>query len=320
MLKRNLNYAVIDFTIAPLDPILVKSNQSTVSGVDMSFVQTYRRGDKAEPFIPGSSLKGVIRSYAEKICRSLRAAPVPVCLPYLQPGNETPIESGQASCGFRMKEIEDNGITIPSSDAYKISCPICKIFGSHQFIGRLSTSDGYVVNKFILENRDGVAIDRFTGGAASGAIFDLEVLTSGDFRTKIEIHNFENWQLGLIGLVLRDMEDGLIRIGMGKSRGLGRIKASIDTFSVAYWGKPSQKLVGMHSLCTPEEIDLYGFIPETAPESNLGAPTKLGLRHVYDITDNWKDLLSDAVSDLDAYIKSVSWPDLIDNYQVNLGD
>ena len=88
MLKKMINSALIDMEIIPIDPLLIKSGQATVGGVDMAFVRTYRFGGKDEPFIPGSSIKGMIRSYAEKICRSLRDDPVPVCLPYVDRGRE----------------------------------------------------------------------------------------------------------------------------------------------------------------------------------------------------------------------------------------
>ena len=42
------------------------------------------------------------------------------------------------------------------------------------------------------------------------------------------LRNFEIWQLGMLFVVLQDMEDELIRIGSGRSRGLGKIKAEIS--------------------------------------------------------------------------------------------
>jgi len=102
MLKRMICQAIVEFTIKPIDPLLIKSGQATVSGVDMAFVKTYRVDGNPEPFIPGTSLKGLVRSMSEKICRSLRAAPVPVCLPYLDIGKSMGSESGQASCSSRL--------------------------------------------------------------------------------------------------------------------------------------------------------------------------------------------------------------------------
>ncbi len=326
MLKKIVNSALIELDIIPIDPLLIKSSQATVGGVDMSFVRTYHADGKAEPFIPGSSLKGMIRSYAEKICRSLRDDPVPVCLPYVEPGKENQGEKRQASCGLSFDKFKkkNNMETIPSAEIYSLSCPACRLFGSHEFIGRFSTSDAYLKEKYrqtgslhLFETRDGVAIDRLTGGTAGGAKYDLEVLTRGEFETSLEIRNFELWQLGLIGLVLRDMEQGLIRLGFGKSRGLGRFRAEITKFQVAYYNKGVSHLSGMARLCSRDECKRYGFFPETESKgSPLPAANDngFGLRHEYLITDAWKELRTPAVGYLTEFIKTVDWPQGLEKF------
>src|SRR6266568_1256257 len=81
----------------------------------------------------------------------------------------------------------------------------------------------------LIEHRDGIAIDRLTGGVSGNAKFDLEVVTEGTtFTTDIHLRNFEIWQLGMLFVVFQDMQDELIRIGSGRSRGLGKVKASIS--------------------------------------------------------------------------------------------
>ena len=75
----------------------------------------------------------------------------------------------------------------------------------------------------------GIAINRLTGGVSGNAKFDLEVVTEGTtFTTDIHLRNFEIWQLGMLFIIIQDMEDELIRIGSGRSRGLGKVKASIS--------------------------------------------------------------------------------------------
>jgi CRISPR-associated protein Csm3 len=319
MLKKLVNHAVVELNISPIDPMLIKSGQATVSGVDMSFVKTYKHGQEAEPFIPGSSMKGLVRSYAEKICRSLRAEPVPVCLPYLDFERANQNERAQASCGSRFERFQDKD-NIPSSEVYRLSCPACRLFGSQRFLGRLATSDGYITEEFkknakpLLEVRDGVAIDRLTGGTAGNAKYDLEVLTKGEFGTQIEIQNFERWQLGLLGLVIRDMTEGLVRIGMGKSRGLGRIQTTVTGFRITYFGKPQENLVGMAPLVSEEEAGNYGFFRETGSVSALPDKTRQGLRYTYDLTSTWQAALDPAVADLVAYVDQVAWPQEIDTH------
>ncbi len=319
MLKKMMNSARIKMKINPVDPLLIKSGQANVGGVDMAFVRTYKYGEKEEPFIPGSSMKGMIRSYAEKICRSLRDKPVPVCLPYVDVGKEDRHEKDQASCGLRISAYKKKK-PIPSPKIYSLSCPVCRLFGSHEFIGRCSASDAYLTadaNKpggHVLEIRDGVAIDRFTGGAAKGAKYDLEVLTKGEFETVLDVRNFERWQMGLLGLVIRDMEEGLVRLGFGKSRGLGRFQAQITEFHLGYYAKPAEHFTGIAGICTPEECSAYGFFAETQQQNPLPQPKKNGLRYEYDITANWKTVLEPAVADLVGMIGNLAWPKNIDQF------
>ena len=323
MLKKIINHAHIDLRITPLDPLLIKSGQATVGGVEMSFVRTYGFGEKAIPYIPGSSLKGVFRSYAEKICRSLRDDLVPVCLPYEDPRQiEVGEEDHQASCGliFEKYKKDQNKNMVPTHDVYRLSCPACRLFGSHGFVGRFAASDAYPKpgDSPLLEIRDGVAIDRFTGGAAKGAKYDLEVLTKGDFQSTLEIRNFERWQIGLIALVLRDMEDGLVRIGFGKSRGLGRIKAEITRLQITYYNRDVTVLSGLARLCTKEECQAYGFFKETKEATDtvppLPAPRIIGLRREHVITETWREVLGPAVNDLLAYISKIDWPRELEQY------
>jgi Uncharacterized protein predicted to be involved in DNA repair (RAMP superfamily) len=101
MLKKIINSAHIRFKIIPIDPLLIKSGQATVGGTDMSFVRTYKFGERDQPFIPGSSIKGLLRAYAEKICRTLGGDKVPVCLPYVDADKKD--LKAQAACGLRTQ-------------------------------------------------------------------------------------------------------------------------------------------------------------------------------------------------------------------------
>src|SRR5690349_21061822 len=71
MLKRLVNEATFTLKITTTGPLLIRTGVATVSGPDMSPVRTFRNGTW-EVYIPGSSLKGVVRSHAEKIVRTLR--------------------------------------------------------------------------------------------------------------------------------------------------------------------------------------------------------------------------------------------------------
>lgn len=237
MLKKIVNEANLTLRITTTGPLLVKTGHATVSGPDMAPVLTFRNGQQ-EVFLPGSSLKGVFRSHLEKIICSLK--PRVACYPFWGNESQDPELSElrksdyRESCSGRFvertrKEEERRKLEERTDIVYADSCPVCRLFGSTGFIGRVAIGDAYLVSKSIREQRDGVGIDRLTGGASHTAKFELEVVSSGvAFETSIHLRNFEIWQLGMLFVVIQDMEDELVRIGSGRSRGLGQIKAEIS--------------------------------------------------------------------------------------------
>ena len=130
MRKRLLCEANFDLEIEVRGPLLIKSGVATLEGASMSPVLSYKYGDPPRPYIPGTSLKGVLRSHVERIARSLQAEPIPVCLPYEKEGPEQ-------SCGLRFND------KVPKPEVYRRSCLACKLFGSLQFRGRTLFNDAY---------------------------------------------------------------------------------------------------------------------------------------------------------------------------------
>ncbi|MCZ7575155.1 MAG: RAMP superfamily CRISPR-associated protein [Ardenticatenaceae bacterium] len=269
MLKQLVNECLITLHIAPEGPVLVKSGVATVSGPDMAFVRTWRRGEP-QVYLPGSSLKGVLRSHAERIARTLRMPSA--CDPFTDcdKARDEAERAQVIACGERFKQretwrsehkkdsteyaeeqrLESERQAVPlaeigelsrklsNTELYGQSCPICRLFGSTYYGARLATTDAYAIGPAPRpESRDGVGIDRFTGGASRGAKFDLEVIIGGVFETTLHLRNFELWQLGLVGFLLQDLRDGLIRVGMGKSRGLGKVVGMVQQVRLDYLGR-----------------------------------------------------------------------------------
>lgn len=265
MFKQLVNECLIDLHLIPEGPILIKSGLATISGPDMAFVTVFRNG-REEVYLPGSSLKGVLRSHAERITRTLN--PEAACDPFAAGQDDK-----ELSCGicFDKRKKEKENLDTPT--VYKDSCLICKLFGSTWLAGRLATSDAYAVEELPRpQRRDGVGIDRFTGGAAGGAKFELEVVVEGVFATTLYLRNFELWQLALIGFLLQDLKDGLIRIGMGKSRGLGKIRSEVKNMQLSFLGTKAPKVsdgmlpllgigslfndAGMYKMVSPDEVSV----------------------------------------------------------------
>jgi CRISPR-associated RAMP protein (TIGR02581 family) len=219
MHKQLLNEARIKFRIEPNGPILIKAGETGADPTrpDMEFVRTIHPNGKPTVYLPGASLKGVIRAHCERIVRSLDDKKA--C---------NPVDKDSA-CSSKLN-ASVNGVK-----AYNQSCLICQLFGNTALAGHLRTADAYPddPDQVKTEQRDGVAIDRVFGSVAVGP-FQLEVATSGAFYTEILLHNFTLAQLGLVGLVLRDLKLGRVGIGFGKSRGFGQVRASFEAMSIRY--------------------------------------------------------------------------------------
>lgn len=251
MLKRLINEARFTLILETAGPVLVKSGHAGISGPDMTPVRTHRGGDW-QVYLPGSSLKGVVRSHIEKVARTLNPAPGVICNPFRRLQREDMREDGERLlcdpyldmfCGDKLHTRDAReqppslsrwrrGRTPLDPEAfYAESCPACRLFGSTSFIGRASIGDAYLMEPGAVrtETRDGVGIDRLTAGAANRAKFDLEAVSSGArFAADVALRNFECWQLGALLLAVQELRDELIRVGSGRSRGFGAVRGWID--------------------------------------------------------------------------------------------
>jgi CRISPR-associated RAMP protein (TIGR02581 family) len=300
MLKQLVNECIIKLHIIPEGPILIKSGIATISGPDMAFVRIWRNGEW-EVYLPGSSLKGVLRSHAERIARTLNEQAA--CDIFAKEGNLTFCGKCFEKLRYDNKELPDElkpyQLPDPTKDPGKLnqkvyanSCPICRLFGSTWYAGRLATADAYAVGPSPRpQPRDGVGIDRFTGGAVRGVKFDLEVVTEGCFATTLHLRNFELWQLGLVSFLLQDLKDGLLRIGAGKSRGLGKVRGEVQQMKLYYLGRGVPEpadgqfpICGVGALAGETTAKSYGMQPPyrvTAALPEGVQPVSNGLRTTY---------------------------------------
>lgn len=159
-----------------------------------------------------------------------------------------------------------------------------------------------------LESRNGVGIDRFTGGTVHGVLFDLQVLVGGKFEADLRLTNFELWQLAALNLLLFDLTDEMIAIGSGRSRGLGRIRASITSYRLAYV-RPVAHLAGLYQLANPAERQQYR-LHDWTPSSPIALPDAQprGLWQQYDLSDTWSERLKPLTPSFEAFLQWSNWP------------
>jgi len=236
-------------------------------------------------YIPGTSLRGVIRSHAEKIVRTLRDGDDNwICCDLFAK------DGPRLSCSTWLDLAKKK---ISKIKTYKLSCVICKLFGCTGTASRIQVHDSAISRQGTVGVRDGIGIDRFTGGVSSGANFKNQVLEGYTFQSEITIRNFEIWQLGLLAYVFRDFEQELLTLGFGKSKGFGRVKGTIGEIRIAYYrNKIDSKLTDLGDLFT-EQIANYGFVAGNLSDDSLlqplTSPTELTYRREFKVTNGDND-------------------------------
>ncbi len=234
MHKMRLNKLCLEGKIIPRGPLLIKSGVE--AGADptlprMNFVRTlHPQTGETTIYLPGSSLKGAIRSHAERLIRTRYPDASQMCCDPL----------GSMSCDKRIgraNQGENRQQALQPYEEYQRLCLACRIFGHTIHAGHFTATDAYP-DKAIAELplRQGVAINRFSGSAKTNALFDMEVTMQGAFQVRFTLVNFELWQVGLLALVWRDLRDERLPIGFGKSRGLGRVTFRPTHMEVTYPG------------------------------------------------------------------------------------
>ncbi|MGC9504917.1 RAMP superfamily CRISPR-associated protein [Baaleninema sp.] len=309
MHKRFVNHCTIDLSISPDGPILIKSGKEGADPTkpDMEFVEAYYQGGRSI-FLPGSSLKGAIRAHSERIVRTV--------------GKDKPPQnnSNEIWANDPLNDKYEYLNNKKASDIYKLSSFTDQMFGNTSIASRVRIEDAYPVpgKPVKLEERNGVAIDRVFGSVAVGP-FNYQVCTEAEFRTKIHLKNFTLAQLALIGLVLRDLDEGWFGLGFAKSRGLGTVKVTLNSATVSYPGcilKDREvcllgsekkwtvnKLLGAGMFLDDNPYDFprddEAIVPVSAESMDLGFGVKLtwnGEEQVKDIfikaMSSWRNLLA----------------------------
>ncbi len=206
--------------------------------------------------LPGSSLRGVLRSHAERIARTmtshmkeddgkfvcqneddfLKRCPASYPLSQSVTEGETLLESGASR--WKRSAFKDE---IPDVERFDLAE---QLWGNTYWGSRLTVEDGLPIDeqrepitdpqRLNWQKIDFVAIDRFTGGAAEGAKFDAYALWQPCFKTRLYLEAPVQWELGWLLMLLRDMQDGLVPMGFGAAKGFGQVKLANIEWQFGY--------------------------------------------------------------------------------------
>jgi len=265
------NRVAIEAKLVAVTPIFIGAREDsfkpgTINGSCVKDTQ-------GRPYIPGSSLKGVMRAFlsgiepidvekrredgeTEKSCADTPSKERRADAPN---GKQRP---DKTTADFRIKEQRDDAVREAiknAGDKYKnkkideirdeilaelitaASTPVERLFGSEVMAGKVKIADAFpYANSITPEIRNGVAIDRSTRTARGGALFDTEVVPSGtEFRFIASAENLSEYEAELFGKLIEFFADGNITVG-GRSRaGLGNIELC-DVKLTVYRGAPGE--------------------------------------------------------------------------------
>ena len=177
---------------------------------------------QGNPFIPGSSLRGVLRSHVERIVRALENSAgngKGACNPVVE-GEWCITREDMAELREQAREKGDLWL---AEQVWEKSCRVCRVFGSPWLASRVKVADLHLIGEATVEVRDGVAIHREKETVAHK--YDFEAVPAGTrFQLRIIAENLEEEERGLLWLGIQELERGHIYVGGFKGRGLGQVK------------------------------------------------------------------------------------------------
>lgn len=182
------------------------------------------RDEKGDPFIPGSSLKGVLRTFTESIINSGAFGKFTACNIVNNPCIDDTYyrekkEKYRDKNGYKDKELAE--------DIYVNECDVCKLFGGKYFGPKICISDAKLRDgsKAYTQVRDGVAINRDTLTAEDGMKYDFECVDAGcEFTLEISVDNLDEEYEILLKILITYLESGEMKIGGKTSSGFGKVK------------------------------------------------------------------------------------------------
>jgi CRISPR-associated RAMP protein (TIGR02581 family) len=213
---------VVHGVVENTEPLRIGSGKGIAldSPTDLEVLKVYNvKSDRFIPVVPGSSWKGVFRSSAVAVSRSLGLVNVCDGVPkaiHLHVEEEHINEWKRLSIDEKIRRVIDGEIGL---------CLLCLIFGSIALHSHVTFYDSVPVGEYRLGYRTGIAIDRRTGAARRGALYTVEYVEPGArFSFRFEAINLPNYAVGLLAQVIMDIDSGFVKVGGLKSRGFGAVK------------------------------------------------------------------------------------------------
>lgn len=199
------------------------------------------------PVIPGSSVKGALRTYAESFLRALADL-----LP--ETGSQLACDPLVAPCVSqeRLKALKKQYREAPDlldKTLRQETCRACRVFGSPWWASAVQLKDLTVQDTTwfeVYEQRDGVSINRDKHTAQAKKLYSFEAIPEHTlFDFELIAHDLNIPDLGLLLLALEGLTTESILLGGARSRGLGHVGLDVDWQHV-------------EAVCPHNALDIWG--------------------------------------------------------------
>lgn len=189
--------------------------------VDSTFAR-----NRGKCYIPGSSLRGALRSTVERIIATLGGYS---CVLSKDDGSKciTVCRDTQKAFQELVEKGEKESKLADWLEKDGHLCDTCRLFGSTHFASKVKITDLHLKgdNNPQGVKRTGIGIDRDTETASEGALFDIEVLEKGhEFEFELIAENLEGNDFNILAIGLQEMLRDSFYIGAKSATGLGRCK------------------------------------------------------------------------------------------------
>lgn len=239
---------IVDATLETLSPLHVGAGRSTDAiASDLPVL----KDNYGYPVIPGSSLKGAIRSHIESVLRALQLGNAQYVGEYRLVCD--PLSSVPGEVCLTKKEvaqIKDTAPDLVSRDQTLLdhSCLTCRVFGAPWLAAKLKIRDLSMIVDDVWRPhttiRDGVSIDRDKGTVVQK--FDLEVVPAHThFELKMQVDNATDAEMGLVLLIVQALTGQQIQIGGAHRAGAGWCRLLKNETKVTIYDNPTDLLFGV---------------------------------------------------------------------------
>ncbi|MEM1546488.1 MAG: RAMP superfamily CRISPR-associated protein [Candidatus Methanomethylicia archaeon] len=248
---------IINMRINPISPIHIGAGEE---GFVKGIVSMKISGITL-PIIPAESIKGILRSMATRIANSIRFNKVmyDFNIDEIVKSHDKDVHTGYlektlkessgeelrrriwktlSSIGLSDKQISKFIDEVGSREALELSlsllCPICLLFGSRHYAGKILITDAIPVDqngeiaKPEIETRTCVSISRRYRVAEPEKLYTIQYITPRNisFKSKMIIDNVMkgDTEAKLLAYLLKHISENEVVIGGLKSRGFGFVK------------------------------------------------------------------------------------------------